>query len=67
MRILNYINATAELYNGITPENSELVADLLLKVKDPVRLRQLLETVHPVVWASWSSETYEALLTKANL
>lgn len=67
MRILNDINYIADRHQEVTYNQANLVLNLLKRVECPIRLAQLLNTVHPLLWDSWDSETCELLLTKANL
>ncbi|MGL5076928.1 MAG: hypothetical protein ACRDBG_14035 [Waterburya sp.] len=67
MRVLNDINSIADRHQEVTHNQSTLVLNLLKRVECPIRLAQLLNSVHPLLWDSWTPEASELLLTKANL
>ncbi len=67
MRILKDINAIAIDHGAVTHSQAHLVLNLLKKVECPTRLAELLQTVHPLIRAHWTTESSELLLTKANL
>jgi hypothetical protein len=67
MRVLADINEIAIKHNEVTHNQATLVLNLLKRVECPTRLAELLHTVHPLIQAHWTTETCEALLTKANL